>query len=137
MAGYWLKPDTGECVRVATTHDEWVRDRKNADRLGLPPEVYAEIMHYPPTSIDEIRILAVKCGLVRIREHRRHVSVQFMAEPRRRGPILQAAAKALHGVGIHPDTELVIDDLSTNERTAMTLRDLEAALENGRRCLRA
>jgi len=59
MAGYWLKPDTGECIKVATTHDEWIRDRKNAEHLGIPATFYAKIRRYPPTSVDEIRILAV------------------------------------------------------------------------------
>ena len=80
MAGYWLNPETGLCVRVATTHDEWVRDRKNAEDLGLPDTVYREIMSYDPTDIDPIRLAAVRCGLVRIREHRRHISVQYMAD---------------------------------------------------------
>jgi hypothetical protein len=131
MAGYWLKPETGECERV-TTHDEWVRDQKNAERLGLPPEVYAEIMRHPPTAVDEIRILAVNCGLVRIREHPRYTSVQFSAEPHRVDLVLRAVVKALHGVGIHPDTRLVIDNLATGDRTAMTIRELESAIENGR-----
>ena len=38
-SGYWLNPSTGMCVRVATTHDEWVRDEQNADRIGLPEDL--------------------------------------------------------------------------------------------------
>ena len=131
MSGYWLKPDTGECVKVATTHDAWIRDQEHAARLGLPAAVYDEIMSHPPTAVDEIRLLAVKCGLVRIREHRWHVSVQFWTEPHRVGPLCGEIVKALHGVGIHADTRLVIDNLSAGDRVAMTLRELEVTLENG------
>lgn len=130
MAGYWLRPDTGECVRV-TTHDEWVRNWENADHLGIPASVYAEIMEYPPTAVDEIRTLAVQCGLIRIREHRWHVSVQFMAEPHRVGSVLQATVKGLYAIKLHPDTRLVADNLLPKERVVMTLRELAVALENG------
>lgn len=131
MAGYWLRPETNECVQV-TTHDEWVRDWKNAEHLGIPREVYDQIMQYPPTAVDEIRILAVRCGLVRIREHKWHVSVQSWAAPHRVAVVLRATVKALNGVGIHPDTRLVIDNLLPQERVVMSLRELESALENGR-----
>ena len=131
MAGFSLEPDTGECVRVATTHDEWVRDPKNADDLGLPPEVYAAIMRHPPTAVDEIRILAVKCGLVRVREHPRYTSVQFWVEPNRVDAVLRAVVKALDDAAIHPDTRLIIDNLLVQEARAMTIRELETALENG------
>jgi hypothetical protein len=136
MAGYWLRPATDECVRVESTHDAWVRDWKNAQHLGLPPEVYAEIMRHPPTAVDEIRMLAVRCGLVRIREHPRYTSVQFSAEPHRVGAVLQATVKALHGVGIHPDTRLVVDNLLTQERVAMTIRELAVALDDGEQVFR-
>ena len=131
MAGYWLRPDTGECVQVATTHDEWLQNQKNAEDLGLLPEACKEIMGYAPTAVDEIRLVGVRHGLVRIREHKRHVSVQFWAELNCLNSVLQAVVKALNGVGIHPDTRLVIDNLLSDERVAMTLRELEAALENG------
>jgi len=128
MAGFWLHPDTGQCVRVATTHDEWVRDRQNAEALGLPDDAYQQIISYPATAIDAIRLVAVRYGLVRIREHRRHVSVQYAAEHNREQAVLQAIATALTGL-IHPDTRLVIDNLLLRESTAITLAELQADLK--------
>ena len=129
MAGYWLKPD-GECVEI-TTHNDWVRNQRNAENLGLPPEAYAEIMQYPATAIDEIRLVGVRHGLVRIREHKRHISVQFMAEANRVEMVLRAVVKALNGVEIHPDSRLVVDNLLPQERVVISLRELEIALKNG------
>ena len=89
-AGYWLNPDTGQCVRVATTHDEWVRDRGNAEGIGLPEAAYDAIMQYPATAVDEIRLVVLNWGLVRIREHPRYTSVQFAAHAHQVTPILRA-----------------------------------------------
>jgi hypothetical protein len=127
MAGYWLNPETGQCVRVTTTHDEWIRDRQNAEDLGLPEAVYREIMRFEPTDIDPIRLAAVRCGLVRIREHRRHISVQYLAAPERVGAIVDAVAKALTGLGIHPDTRLIVDNLLLGETVEITLAGLETS----------
>ena len=55
--GYGLDPDTGRCVKVETTHDEWIREEKNARSMGVPEPVYQEIMTYPPEAVDEIRLL--------------------------------------------------------------------------------
>ena len=35
-AGYWLDPDTGMCVQVETTHDEWVRKPKTPEAWACP-----------------------------------------------------------------------------------------------------
>jgi len=128
MAGYWLNPERNQCVQVATTHDEWVRDRANADALGLPEAVYEEIMSYRPADIDPIRLAAVRFGLVRIREHRWHVSVQYWAETDRVEVVLGAVVRALTGLGIHPDTWLIVDNLLLKDSLAMTLRELETTL---------
>jgi hypothetical protein len=129
MAGYWLNPGNGQCTQVSTTHDEFVRDRTNAESLGLSDSAFSEIMSYPPTALDEIRLVAVRNGLVRIREHRRHVSVQYMAELERVQPLLRIVVTALRGVGIHPDTWLVLDNLLLHDSKSMMLGQLEASLE--------
>jgi hypothetical protein len=129
-AGYWLNPSTGMCVRVATTHDEWIRDKGNTDRIGLPEECYHQIMRHPATAVDEIRLLALDWGLVRIREHRWYTSVQFKARPDRVKPILGAVIVALNDVQIHPDTRLVIDNLLLHDSASITIAGLQSALEN-------
>jgi hypothetical protein len=127
-AGYWLNPATGKCVRVATTHDEWVRDKSNAESIGLPEAAYDAIMQHPVTSIDEIRLVALDWGLVRIREHPRYTSVQFSAQPYHVKAILQAVVTALAEVKLHPDTMLVIDNLLLHDSARIELRELDGKL---------
>lgn len=126
MAGYWLHPERNQVVKVATTHDDHIRDRANATALGLPETAYREIMSYAATEIDPIRMVGLRHGLVRVREHRRHVSVQFMAEAERAGLVLAAVATALIGLGIHADSRLIVDNLLTGDSQAITLASLQA-----------
>ncbi len=136
MAGYWLNFDTGKCIRVGGTHDEWIRDKANADGIGLPQAGYAAIMKYSSTAIDEIRLTALHWGLVRIREHRRNTSVQFAAHPHQVTSILQAVVAILRSLTIHPDTMLVIDNLLLTDSVRISLREVENALANDQPVLR-
>ena len=124
MAGYWLNPNTGKCVRVETTHDAWVRDRTNAEAIGLPEAAYDAIMKHPATAIDEIRIVALDWGLVRIREHPRYTSVQFSAQPFQVKAILRAVVVALVDLKLHTDTTLVIDNLLLSDSATLGLGEL-------------
>jgi hypothetical protein len=128
-AGYWLNPDTGMCVQVTTTHDEFVRDRTNAKSIGLSEHCYIQIMQYPATAVDEIRLAALREGLVRMREHPRYLSVQFTAEPQRVRLILESVLVALTERKIHPDTMLAIDNLLSGESASITLRELQTKIE--------
>ena len=132
-AGYWLNPATGQCVRVATTHDEWVRDRGNAESIGLPKAAYDAIMQHPATAVDEIRLVALNWGLVRIREHPRYTSIQFTAHAHRVTPILRAVLLALKAAQVHPDTTLVIDNLLLKDSITIGLLDLESHLDKDQR----
>ena len=129
-AGYWLHPDTGKCVQVATTHDEWVRDNENARSIGVPQRVYDEIMQHPPTAVDEIRILGLHCGLVRMREHPRYLSIQFAAERHHIARLLGAIATALNHLGIHPDTTVQMDNLLSGESISITVAELRKQIES-------
>ena len=111
MAGYWLNPSTGKCVQVATTHNDWLRNRENVASIGLPPSAYDEVMRFSPTQEDQIRLVAIRCGLVRIREHPRYTSVQFSAESHQEKPVLQAVFTALKNLKMSAETTLVIDNL--------------------------
>jgi hypothetical protein len=130
-AGYWLEPKTGRCVQVETTHDEFVRDRENARSMGVPRQVYDEIMMYSPTDVDEIRLLALHSGLVRMREHPRYLSVQFAAGRESVARVLKAIVKALADMKIHPDTRIEMDNLLLGESTAMTVAELRIRIGSG------
>jgi hypothetical protein len=126
-AGHWLNPTTGQCEQV-TTHDEWIRDKKNANSIGLADDLYRQIMLLPATdnaAVDEIRILAVQGGLIRIRQHKRYTSVQFWVMIDQVDETLQAVLRALAELGIHPDERLQVDNLCLGESASVTLRALQ------------
>ena len=128
MAGYWLNPSSGKCVRVETTHDAWVRDPANVEGIGLPQAAYDAVMAFPETAIDEIRIVALTWGLVRIREHPRYTSVQFSAQPNHVKAILGAVVVALAELKLHPDTMLVVDNLLLHDSARIALGELQNKL---------
>ena len=125
-AGHWINPKTGQCLQV-TTHNDWIRDATNAKSIGLPDHRYRDIMTLPDNAIDEIRILALKGGLVRSRQHRRYTSVQFWATAEEVETILQAVLRAVTELGIHPDEQLEIDNLLLGESVSLTLRALQTS----------
>ena len=122
--GHWLNPKTGQYMEV-TTHDEWIRDKKNADIIGLPRDCYQQVMQLPD-SADQIRIAALQGGLIRIRQHRRYMSVQFWVMSDQVDATLQSVLRALAELGIHPDERLQIDNLCLGESASVTLRELQS-----------
>jgi hypothetical protein len=128
MAGYWLNPEIGKYVEVPTTHDDFLRNRQNALAIGISDAAYSAIMHFPATAIDEIRLVGVMNGLIRIREHRRYTSLQFFIPSEHLEKILQAAADSLTKLGTHPDTYLHIDNLLTHDSAGLTLTNLQEKL---------
>jgi hypothetical protein len=109
-----------------TTHNDWIRDETNADSIGLAEDLYRQIMLLPDTAIDQIRILALRGGLVRIRQQKHYTSVQFWASGDQVEAILQAVLRALEELKIHPDERLEIDNLLLGESVSITLRALRA-----------
>ncbi|MGO9115278.1 MAG: hypothetical protein ACLP9L_39195 [Thermoguttaceae bacterium] len=124
-AGHWLNPTTGQCEQV-TTHNDWIRDETNADSIGLAEDLYRQIMLLPDTAIDQIRILALRGGLVRIRQQKHYTSVQFWAIADQVNSILQAVLRALEALEVHPDERLEVDNLRLRDSMSITLRALQA-----------
>ncbi len=124
-AGHWLNPNSGKCLQV-TTHDAWIRVRANAESIGLDGDLFTKIMALPATAIDDIRILALQGGLVRIRQHRWYTSVQFWATADEVAAILRAVVRALKILEVHLDTRAVIDNLLLGESMVVSVRELPA-----------
>jgi hypothetical protein len=73
-AGFGLDRTRGELHRVST-HNDWLLIRENQDRINLPENDRRELEAFDRvTDIDQIRLIGVRHGLVRIRDHRNRIS---------------------------------------------------------------
>ena len=128
--GHWLNPKTGLCLQV-TTHNDWIRIQVNAESIGLSDELYHQIMLLPVMAIDEIRIVALQGGLVRIRQQHRFTAVQFWATPDQVVGILEAVVQALQKLQLYADERLIIDNLLPQTTMVVSLRELVGRCGNG------
>ena len=136
-AGYWLNPNNDKWFAVETTHDAWISDPQNAKAIGLPDYVYDDIAQLQPQDVDEIRMLALHAGLVRIRDYGNSTAVQFSADPQRVPNMLWSVLVVLKGeLKMHPYTELRIDNLKMRDSVTINLADLQSRLENEQPILR-
>lgn len=75
--GYWLNPSSGE-AELASAHEDWIKqkasDPAQAAHWGIPQSAL-EL-----TDADELRLLGIKAGLVRIRIVRSDFTAQFAVE---------------------------------------------------------
>ena len=135
-AGYWLNPNTGKCVRVETTHDAWVRDRGNAESIGLPQAAYDAVMQFPKPPSTKFASWHSTQAWSEFENISRYTSVQFSAQPHNVKAILRAVATALTEVKLHPDTMLVIDNLLLHDSARIALGELESHLDKDQPVLR-
>ena len=135
--GYWLNPNNDKCLQV-TTHDAWIQNPQNAAAIGLPDYIYQDIAKLQPQNVDEIRMLAIHGGLVRIRDYGNSTAIQFAADPQQVPTILWSILVALKGeLKMHPYTELRIDNLRMKDSVTISLADLQTRLENNQHILRS
>ena len=125
-AGHWLNPTTGQCEQV-TTHDEWIRDKENANehRSGRPS--LPQIMLLPATD-------NAAWSDPRSRSSRRsdsnppaqavHLGA-ILGDERPGGCNSPSRLADLGGTGVHPDERLQIDNLCLGESASVTLRALQ------------
>lgn len=80
--GFWLDPRTSTLYSVVT-HNEWLLESHNQVTIGLSPKQVSVLESLDPVKeIDEIRMVGVMFGLVRVRNYHRHLSIQFFAPPK-------------------------------------------------------
>lgn len=77
--GYWLDPRDGEVYEV-DTHNDWILRPENQQKIGLPAR-HVEVLNSLDSvrEIDEIRMVGVMFGLIRVRDYHKHLSIQFFA----------------------------------------------------------
>jgi len=128
-AGYWLNPATNIYKQV-TTHDDWIKNHANASEIGLPDDAWEQINRLPYSAVDEIRILAVEGGLVRIRDHRAYISVQFHVDQGRVRDVLWSVLTALEELGADRFKPIKIDNFKTHDGVTLDWTALKSRLEN-------
>ena len=78
--GYWINGRTGQYAKV-TRHEQWLKDEKNLTAFGLTDliPVLAPYNAFNPQQTDEIRMIGLRAGLIRIRDNKGTIAVQFSA----------------------------------------------------------
>ena len=79
--GYWLNPENRKWITV-TRHELTMCDAAALAGLGVAPEVVSaaqKISPYGYDTVDELRILGIQSGLIRVRDQGMYISVQFDA----------------------------------------------------------
>jgi hypothetical protein len=79
--GFWLNPSNKKWVAV-TRHELTMRDPAALSALGVAPQVSAaaeQISPYDREAVDELRTLGIRSGLIRVRDQKLYISVQFDA----------------------------------------------------------
>ena len=125
--GYWFDPRTKQCWTV-DRHELWELDERNAKTAGISQGVYGHLLTLDSSlGMNEIRMAAINVGLVRIRDHGNYVSVQFAAEQVRE--VLRSIHEFIAGVFQWSETELAIDNFTSQISTRITLRELGRRLD--------
>lgn len=81
---FWLNWRTGDLFGVPTTHDDWLLDPTNLRRAKVAPahqdaieRLINDDSRSRSSKIDEIRMIGLRAGLVRIRDYLNRLSIQF------------------------------------------------------------
>lgn len=124
--GYWINFKNGKILPI-TEHMTWIRDYKNAKKLGV-----SEKVHNAASKIKDreayLVFLMVNADLIRVRGH--GSSVTFEYHSRQRQPVMEAIMDwGEENAG--PFTWMVINNLATKETTQMNFEDFKTKMEDG------
>lgn len=92
--GYWLNPQNGVCKKI-TRHELAMRDPQLLRELGVSDAVIdlaREVSPYSPEGEDELRMMGIDAGLVRIRDQDAYLCAQFRTSPERETELLAMVA---------------------------------------------
>lgn len=126
--GYWLDPRSGTLHEV-TTHNDWLLVPENQAKVGLSAREICVLNGLDPLhAIDEIRMVGVIAGLIRIRDYLNRISVQFFASENDTTDVLEAVATAIPGVTGTPFPFLTIQNLYNDSTAHIELESLKQKL---------
>lgn len=130
--GYWLDRRNGALHEV-TTHNDWLLDPENQAEVGLSPGQIRILEKLDPVrEIDEIRMVGVIAGLIRIRDNLNRISVQFYSPQPDVADVLEAVTKAIPDVTSTPFPFLTIQNLYDDSTARIELDALNQALRENK-----
>ena len=124
--GFWINIATGRHERI-TEHCDWIKVPENAEKIGLPENVFQEIKNLPndyggPKREKILRaVMNAARGFIRVRGHGSWIAVEFTAPTK---DALGACSSLLPEV-CGPLTVLRFNNLRTNESLEMTFVEFE------------
>lgn len=124
--GHWLNPKTGKFVLVYR-HELDIRKESVAKMLGVSDSLYAQIMSFNQAQANEIRLLAMKAGLIRLRDNPVY-SIQFYLPRRDVREALWSIYQFFQEASIRP-WSLWINNLLTKDEVTISYEDLVAKLK--------
>jgi len=129
--GYWLVPSDGT-LHTVVTHNDWLLDPANQAKVGLTQKQARVLKSLDPvTEIDEIRMVGVLAGLIRIRDRHRNLTMQFYAPPSGVRAVLRAIADALPKLFHGADHYLLLHNLQDDSHASVWTTEFVEKLDRG------
>ena len=131
MEGYWLNIETLRHYPIRE-HAQWLSDPDNMAKIGLKPWARKRIAALDPVSDrEEIVLIGMKAGLLRIRSHGDYVAFEHMTNQETAINAIKIFLKKEQLVG--PSGMIIINDLLKKKHFEGSLADLLAdRLEEGK-----
>jgi len=110
---------------------ERVRNPINQATVGLTPQQSRVIESLDPVrEIDEIRMVGVRAGLIRIRDRHQNLTIQFSAPPSRGQSVLRAIADALPRLFTGVEHYLLLHNLHDDGHAAVWTQEFCRKVDN-------
>jgi hypothetical protein len=137
--GWWVNGETGKGMHVA---EHWMEVRSDPENFGLTSKQVENILSsskgkFSMGDTDEdgqrVQLLtaAMKNGWVRVRGYRAKYSIEMFGHCASRLP---KVLKFLKGAGVHPNSEVLVNDLATkfSQRFMDGMSDIHRAIKQGK-----
>ena len=124
--GYWINYATNKMIEMPE-HESWIRDPKNAKRLGVPENVH-KMASMVKDREKYLMFLMQHAPIMRVRGHGSSVAFQFCTHSR------QDAMDSIWLWGkknAGPFTWMSIDNFATRENTSMQFAEFEKQMDEG------
>ena len=124
--GYWINYKADKVIPI-TEHETWIRDPKNARKLGVPASVHTFAQKIKNRD-KYLMFLMEHAPIMRVRGHGAYVSFEFHSRSRQ-DPMESIWMWGKQNAG--PFTTMLINNFATKESTQMSFTDFEEQMDIG------